>query len=120
MGKRGEENGMRSVIMGRNRMICLIAIGIHLPVCGGIPNWAPEGPLRSAWPPHFYLAWSNEASLEPAALPLRVFAAFGLANAQLAQVGLTLAVLEDVGALCKNHLGARLARLPQTVERNGN
>lgn len=52
--------------------------------------------------------------------PLRVFPAFGLANAQLAQVGSPLAVLEDVGALCKNHLGARLARLPQTVERNGN
>ncbi len=41
VGKRGEESGMRSVIMGQNRMICLIAIEMHLPVCGGIPNWAP-------------------------------------------------------------------------------
>lgn len=112
--------------MGQGRMICLIAIGMHLPVCGGIPNWVPEGPLRSAWPPHFYLAWSNEASLSrqcsltlPYA-PLRVFAAFGLVNAQLAQVGSPLSVLEDVDALSKNHLRARLARLPQTVERNGN
>ena len=66
---------------------------------------------------------SGLCSLEPAVLPyapLRVFAAFGLANAQLAQVGPPLSVLEDVDALGKNHLGARLARLPQTVERNGN
>ena len=41
VGKRGEESGMRSVIMGQGRMICLIAIGMHLPVCGGISNWAP-------------------------------------------------------------------------------
>ena len=41
VGKHGEESGMRSVIMGQGRMICLIAIGMHLPVCGGISNWAP-------------------------------------------------------------------------------
>lgn len=41
VGKRGEESGMRSVIMGQGRMICLIAIGMHLPVCDGVPNWAP-------------------------------------------------------------------------------
>lgn len=40
VGKRGEERGMRSVIMRQGRMICLIAIGMYLPVCGGIPNWA--------------------------------------------------------------------------------
>ena len=40
-GKRGEESGMRSMIMGQGRMICLIAIGMRLPVCGGIPNGAP-------------------------------------------------------------------------------
>ena len=66
---------------------------------------------------------SGLCSLELAVLPyapLRVFAAFGLANAQLAQVGSPLSVLEDVDALGKKHLGARLARLPQTIERNGN
>lgn len=41
VGKHGGESGMRSVIMGQGRMICLIAIGMHLPICGGIPNWAP-------------------------------------------------------------------------------
>lgn len=41
VGKRGEESGMRSMIMGQGRMICLIAIGMYLPVCGGIPNWVP-------------------------------------------------------------------------------
>lgn len=58
---------------------------------------------------------SGLCSLELAVLPyapLRVFPAFDLANAQLAQVGSPFAVLEDVGALGKNRLGARLARLP--------
>lgn len=150
-------------------------------MCKSRRRVSSQGPLRSAWPPHFYLTWSNEASswstgrvvrrffarfspprwlgasfeskapgqrkarwiiprngsaqlaqlttnselcfLEPAVppyAPLRVFPAFDLANAQLAQVGSPLSVLENVDALCKNHLGARLARLPQTVERNGN
>lgn len=48
VGKRGEESGMRSVIMGQGRMICLIAIRLHPPVTTtsriGLPKGRSEAP----------------------------------------------------------------------------